>query len=46
MLKYKTFIAGIGLIGLGIYQVSQGQLEAGLASVTAGVGLIFEGARE
>jgi hypothetical protein len=44
-LKYKTIFTGLGLIGLGIYQLTQSQFEAGMASIAAGLGLIFEGAR-
>ncbi|GIW83077.1 MAG: hypothetical protein KatS3mg105_4884 [Gemmatales bacterium] len=38
---WKTYLTGIGLIGLGIYQLSTGALEAGLASMASGLGLIF-----
>lgn len=45
LLSYRTIITGVGLIGLGVYQLSQAQFEVGLASLAAGFGLIFEGAR-
>jgi hypothetical protein len=32
---YKTIIAAIGLLGLGVYQVSQGNTEAGFQSIAA-----------
>lgn len=34
---WKTYVAGIGLIGLGVYQISQGQYEAALQSIAAGI---------
>lgn len=37
---WKTYIAGIGLIGLGLYQASQGLYQEGLASIVAGIGLM------
>ena len=36
----KTNIAAIGLIALGIYELTQGQLEKGIQDVMAGIGLI------
>lgn len=35
----KTKIAAVGLFGLGLYQLSQGQFEAGVTSITAALGL-------
>ena len=37
---FKTYIAGFGLIGLGIYQCTQGDLNAGLKSVSEGLAVI------
>ena len=34
---YKTVLAALGLIGLGVYQMSQGEMELGLQSLMAGV---------
>ena len=36
---WKTYIAAAGLFGLGIYQITQGQIEAGLASLGQALGL-------
>jgi hypothetical protein len=36
----KTYLAGIGLIGLACYQLSQSQFQAAVASLSAGLGLI------
>jgi hypothetical protein len=30
---YKTYLAATGLVGLAVYQISQGQFEAGVQSV-------------
>jgi hypothetical protein len=32
---YKTYLAAVGLVGLAVYQVSQGQLETGIQSFLA-----------
>jgi hypothetical protein len=37
---WKTYLAGAGLIGLGVYQISQGQIEQGIQSILAGFGLL------
>lgn len=37
---YKTYIAGIGLIALGVYQITQGQIEVGVQSIIAGLGMM------
>ena len=37
---YKSYVAGVGLIGLGLYQISQRQVAEGVASIMAGVGLL------
>lgn len=34
---YKTYIAAAGLVGLGIYQISQGDVQTGVASLMAGL---------
>jgi hypothetical protein len=34
---YRTYAAGVGLIGLGVYQLTQGDVDRGLASVMAGL---------
>ena len=36
---WKTYVAAAGLCGLGIYQITQGQIEAGLASLGQALGL-------
>lgn len=36
----KSLLAGIGLIGLGAYSISQGHIDNGLASLAQGLGLI------
>lgn len=40
---YKTFTAGIGFIGLGIYEVTQGNTDQGLAHMAEGVAVIGVG---
>jgi hypothetical protein len=30
---YKTYIAALGLLGLGVFQITQGQVNEGLASI-------------
>lgn len=37
---WKTYISGIGLIGLGLYQISQGNFQEGITSIIAGIGLL------
>lgn len=37
---WKTYVAGVGLIGLGLYQFSQGEFQAAIVSFTAGLGLL------
>jgi hypothetical protein len=37
---FKTYIAAIGLIGLGLWQLSQGQVEAGFASILSGLAML------
>jgi hypothetical protein len=37
---YKTYIAGLGLIGLGAYEISQGSMDQGLAHIGQGLGMI------
>lgn len=34
---YKTYLAGAGLIGLAIYQFSQGQVEQAITTFLAGL---------
>lgn len=36
----KTYIAGIGLVGLGIHQLSQGDIQVGIESIAAGLAII------
>jgi hypothetical protein len=31
---YKTYIAALGFLGLGIYQMTQGDMQAGIKSIT------------
>lgn len=38
---YKTYIAAVGLVALGVYQLTQGDLQTGAANVVTGLGLIF-----
>ena len=35
--QYKTYAAGIGLIGLAVYQLSQGEYQAGIAAILGGL---------
>jgi len=37
---WKTYLSGFGLIGLGIYQISEAHYQEGLASIVAGFGLL------
>ncbi len=37
---YKTYIAAIGLIGLGIYQASKGDIDTGVQSIIQGIAII------
>jgi len=37
---YKTYLGGLGMIGLGVYQISQGEVEAGLKSLAEGLAII------
>lgn len=37
---FKTYIAGFGLVGLGLYELSQGQMDQGWQHVAQGLGLI------
>lgn len=34
---YKTYLAAAGLFGLGVYQISQGNMEVGIQSLLAGL---------
>jgi uncharacterized membrane protein len=36
-LTSKTFWAGVGLIGFGVYQLTQGNIETGVQSILAGL---------
>lgn len=38
---FKTYVAGLGLIGLGLYQFSEGKYPEAYASIMAGLGLLF-----
>ena len=40
-----TILAGVSAIALGIHQVIEGNVSAGLASIVAGIGLIREAMR-
>lgn len=40
---YKTLIAGIGLIALGVYEATQGNVDQGLTHMAGGLGLIGVG---
>lgn len=33
---YKTYLAGVGLLGLGVYQLSQGEFEQAMQSFLLG----------
>lgn len=33
----KTYVAAIGLVGLGVYQISQSQLATGVQTILAGL---------
>jgi hypothetical protein len=37
---YKTVVAGLGFIGLGVYEITQGQAEHGITKIAEGLGLI------
>ena len=37
---FKTYLAGLGLIGLGVYQITEGKLEEGIATISAGLAAI------
>ena len=39
-LTSKTFWAGVGLIGFGVYQLTQGNIDAGVQSILAGLGAL------
>lgn len=41
-LKLKAYLAGAGMIGLALYQLSQGQYPEAGASLTAGITLICQ----
>lgn len=43
--KWKTILVASGLIGLGWYQITVGEMNTGMASIAAGLGLVFEGLR-
>lgn len=36
----KTYIAGVGLVCFGIYQMTEGQFDAGLKSILEGAAII------
>jgi uncharacterized membrane protein len=36
-LTSKTFWAGVGLVGFGVYQITQGSIETGVQSILAGL---------
>jgi len=42
---WKAAITGVGQVAFGVYQITQGNLEAGIALIAAGVGLLFESVR-
>lgn len=35
---YKTYVAAAGLAGLGLYQLSQGDIQAGIQSIFGALG--------
>jgi uncharacterized membrane protein YiaA len=37
---YKTYIAALGLVCLGIYQLTQGETESGIKTIAQGLGLL------
>lgn len=37
---YKTYVAGVGLIALGVYQLSQADAADGVKSLAQGLGLL------
>ena len=37
---YKTYLAGVGLVGLGVYQVSQGQFATSIQSFLAALATV------
>ena len=41
ILGQKTTIAGLSMVGLGIYQLTQGDIEAGIKTISEGFGLMF-----
>lgn len=42
---YRTLIGGIGLIGLGVYQITDGQVEKGVESIGLGLAAIGIGGK-
>jgi len=41
LLSKKTTWTGIGMVGFGIYQITQGEMNTGITTIMAGFGLIF-----
>lgn len=42
---YKTLMAGIGLLALGVYQITQGEMDQGMRSIAEGLAVIGLGAK-
>lgn len=38
--QYKTYVAGAGLMGLALYQLTQGEYQAATAALLAGLGAV------
>lgn len=45
MSGYRTYVAAVGAIALGIYLITQGQIEEGIASIVGGIGLLGLGGK-
>lgn len=42
---YRTLIAGIGLIGLGVYEMTEGKVDVGAAHIAEGLACIGFGGK-
>ena len=40
---FKTYIAGVGLIALGVYQMTQGDYQTGMQTIAAGLAVFGVG---
>ena len=45
MKGYKTWLAVVGLCGLGVYMIEKGQTDTGMACIFAGLGLVGIGSK-